>query len=81
MRLKLRLPFQVELPQMFKVGKAVSFLEKGLPFMIRQILKPNSCISNVPLLLLESLYKPDGIFCIFKSKGILLLVFRRRFYY
>lgn len=79
MRLKFRLPFQVELPQMFIVGGAVTFLEKGLPVIIRQILKPNSCISNVPLLLLESLYKTDGILCIFKSKGILRLVFRRHF--
>lgn len=32
MRLKFRLPFQLELPQMFKVGKPVTLLEKGLSF-------------------------------------------------
>lgn len=43
MRLKFRLPVQVELHEMFKVGKAVTFLENRLPFLIRQILKPNFC--------------------------------------
>lgn len=43
MRLKFRLLFQVELPEMFKVGKAVTFLGNGLPLLIRQILKPNFC--------------------------------------